>query len=48
VTIADWTHIGANAVVNRSITEPGMVVAGVPAKVVKANPSYPGAKKSPA
>lgn len=42
VTIADWTHIGANAVVNRSVTEPGMVVAGVPAKVVKANPFYPG------
>lgn len=43
VTLADWTHVGANAVVNRSVTEPGMIVAGVPAKVVKANPFYPGA-----
>lgn len=48
VTIADWTHIGANAVVNRSVTEPGMVVAGVPAKVVKANPFYPGASDTDA
>lgn len=45
VTLADWTHVGANAVVNRSVTEPGMVVAGVPAKVVKANPFYPGPAK---
>ncbi|MCB1211079.1 MAG: hypothetical protein KDK97_17280 [Verrucomicrobiales bacterium] len=42
ITIADWTHIGANAVVNKSVTEPGMIIAGVPAKVVKANPLYPG------
>lgn len=42
VTVADWTHIGANAVVNRSITEPGMVVAGVPARVVKQSPYFPG------
>ena len=42
VTVADWTHIGANAVVNRSITEPGMVVAGVPARVVKQSTYFPG------
>lgn len=35
VTIADNIKIGANAVVNRSITEPGCTVAGVPAKIVK-------------
>jgi serine O-acetyltransferase len=44
VNIPDWTHIGANAVVNKTITEPGMIVAGVPARVVKANPHYPGAE----
>jgi serine O-acetyltransferase len=41
ITIADWTHIGANAVVNKSVTEPGMVVAGVPARIIKPNPHYP-------
>lgn len=46
VIIPDWTHIGANAVVNRSVTEPGMIVAGVPAKVVKPNPNYPGAART--
>jgi len=46
VTLADWTHVGANAVVNRSVTEPGLIIAGVPAKVVKANPFYPGAAQS--
>lgn len=35
VTVADRVKIGANAVVNRSITEPGCTVAGVPAKIVK-------------
>ena len=35
VTIADGVKIGANAVVNRSVTEPGCTVAGVPAKIVK-------------
>lgn len=35
ITIADGVKIGANAVVNRSITEPGCTVAGVPAKIVK-------------
>jgi len=47
VTIPDWTHIGANAVVNKSVAEPGMIVAGVPARVIKANPFYPGAAKAP-
>ena len=35
VIIADNVKIGANAVVNRSIKEPGCVVAGVPAQIVK-------------
>lgn len=35
ITIADGVKIGANAVVNRSITEPGCTVAGVPARIVK-------------
>ena len=35
ITIADGVKIGANAVVNRSVTEPGCTVAGVPARVVK-------------
>lgn len=35
VTVADRVKIGANAVVNRSITEPGCTVAGVPARIVK-------------
>jgi serine O-acetyltransferase len=42
ITIADWTHIGANAVLNKSVTEPGMIVVGVPAQIVKPNPLYPG------
>ncbi len=40
ITIANWTHIGANAVVNKSVTEPGMVVAGVPARIIKHNSLY--------
>jgi serine O-acetyltransferase len=44
VTIADWTHIGANAVVNKSVTEVGMIVAGVPARVIKPSPLYLEAK----
>lgn len=35
ITIADGVKIGANAVVNRSVTETGCTVAGVPAKIVK-------------
>lgn len=34
IEIADNVTIGANAVVNKSILEPGCVAAGVPAKVV--------------
>lgn len=40
IVIADGTHIGANAVVNRSVEQPGMVVAGVPARVIKRNPAW--------
>ncbi len=35
ITIADNVWIGANAVVNKSITEEYSVVAGVPAKIIK-------------
>lgn len=38
VTIADNVKIGANAVVNRSVTQPGCTVAGVPARIVKYPP----------
>ena len=34
ITIADGVSIGANAVVNRSFHEPGITIAGVPAKKV--------------
>lgn len=35
VTIADGVIIGANALVNRSVTEPGCTVAGIPARIIK-------------
>lgn len=35
VSIADNVTIGAGAVVTKSFTEPGVVVAGVPAKIIK-------------
>lgn len=35
IIIADNIKIGANAVVNKSFTEPGITIAGVPAKRVK-------------
>ena len=35
ITIANGVKIGANAVVNRSVMEPGCTVAGVPARIVK-------------
>jgi len=35
VTIADNIKIGANAVVTKSFTEPGITIAGVPAKKIK-------------
>lgn len=34
ITIADGVAVGANAVVNKSFTEKGMAIAGVPAKVI--------------
>ena len=37
ITIADNVAIGANAVVNRSILEPSITVAGVPAKKISDN-----------
>lgn len=37
ITIADNVSIGANATVNRSFTEPNVVIAGTPAKIVKRN-----------
>ena len=49
ITIADDIKIGANAVVNKSFTEPGVTIAGVPAKVVKhvvRKEENNGAKKS--
>ena len=35
IEIADDIKIGANAVVNKSFLEPGITIAGVPAKRVK-------------
>ncbi len=35
IEIANGCKIGANAVVNRSFTEPGKTIVGVPARVVK-------------
>ncbi|MDW5289365.1 serine acetyltransferase [Formosa sp. PL04] len=35
ISIANNTALSANAVVNKSITEEGMMVAGVPAKIIK-------------
>ena len=35
ITIADNIKIGANAVVNKSFAEPGITIAGVPARRVK-------------
>ncbi len=35
ITIADNVKIGANAVVTKSILEPGCTVAGVPAKIIR-------------
>jgi serine O-acetyltransferase len=40
IEIADGIHIGANAVVNKSFLEPGIVIAGVPARKIKENPDY--------
>ena len=35
ITIADDITVGAGAVVNTSFTEPGIVIAGIPARKVK-------------
>ncbi len=35
IEIADGCYIGANAVVNKTFAEPGSVIAGAPAKVIK-------------
>jgi serine O-acetyltransferase len=40
IQIADGIHIGANAVVNKSFLEPGIVIAGVPARKIKNNPDH--------
>ncbi len=42
ITIADHIAIGANAVVNKSFTESGITVAGIPARKVseKGSSSY--------
>lgn len=45
IHIPDGTHIGANAVVNRSVEQPGMIVAGVPARVIRPNPAWPAASR---
>lgn len=37
VVVADDVIIGANSLVNKSITEKGVVVAGCPAKIIKKN-----------
>lgn len=42
IQLADWTHIGANAVVNKTSCQPGRILAGVPAKDIGANPRFPG------
>jgi serine O-acetyltransferase len=38
IEIADNIYIGANAVVNKSFTEPGIAIAGIPARKIKDNP----------
>ena len=40
ITIADDVAIGANAVVVKSITEPGVTYGGVPAKKISSNNSH--------
>ena len=35
ISVADYCEIGANAVVNKSCIEPGSVLAGCPAKVIR-------------
>lgn len=40
IEIADGCYIGANAVVNMSITEPNSVIVGMPAKAIKTDPIH--------
>jgi serine O-acetyltransferase len=40
IVIADHVTIGANAVVNKSFSQPGVTVAGVPAKVIRFSESH--------
>ena len=48
IEIADGIHIGANAVVNKSFLESGIVIAGVPARKIKDNPDYlPAQRQEP-
>jgi serine O-acetyltransferase len=35
IEIADNVIIGANSLVNKSFNEPGVIIAGVPAKIIK-------------
>lgn len=44
IEVADRIAVGANAVVNKSFTEPGISIGGVPAKRIsnKGNPDYKG------
>lgn len=41
ISIADDVMIGANSVVNKTISEPGITVAGTPAKKISDNSSRP-------
>lgn len=48
ITIADGVAIGANAVVNRSVLEPNIAVAGIPARKISSNGSNVwGKRKAP-
>lgn len=38
IQIADGIHVGANSVVNKSFSEPGATIAGVPAKIIRPGP----------
>ena len=40
IHIANGIHVGANSVVNKSFTEEGVIIAGVPARKIKDNPNY--------
>lgn len=42
ISVADNTIIGANAFVNKSVLEPGQVIAGVPARRIQSRPDRIG------